>query len=214
MQVAKRGLSLEEKKIKLLDFFKRKHEFYNIKEVENAGSKFTGISSMQIKEVLQNLLDENLVNCEKCGISNLYWVFEFEIQKKLNQEHTTLSNKIQDLRQKKTDVEETIGLELDKRIEKIDKFTKRSDLIKELENLNQIKFQNTEKLELLKENDPKTLENLQKNFENLKNAAEIYTDNIEALLYHFSNDPIRPIPKSDLRKELNIPEELVDLTYL
>ncbi|GMM29438.1 hypothetical protein DAMA08_021830 [Martiniozyma asiatica (nom. inval.)] len=32
---------------------------------------------MQIKDILKSLLDDDLVKCEKCGISNIYWSFPY-----------------------------------------------------------------------------------------------------------------------------------------
>lgn len=77
MKVPKKfGLSLEDKNKKLLDWFEKKHDVHSIKEVEVKASKETGISSMQIKDILQNLIDENLINSEKCGTLKLYWSFK------------------------------------------------------------------------------------------------------------------------------------------
>ncbi|GMF42827.1 unnamed protein product [[Candida] boidinii] len=73
MKVPKKfGLSLEDKNKKLLDWFEKKHDVHSIKEVEVKASKETGISSMQIKDILQNLIDENLINSEKCGTLKLH----------------------------------------------------------------------------------------------------------------------------------------------
>ncbi|GME87848.1 unnamed protein product [[Candida] boidinii] len=110
------GLSLEDKNKKLLDWFEKKHDVHSIKEVEVKASKETGISSIQIKDILQNLIDENLINSEKCGTLKLYWSFKGNKEinnnnlkisqiekikskiKNLSESNEILINKIQDLK--------------------------------------------------------------------------------------------------------------------
>ncbi|GMF24077.1 unnamed protein product [[Candida] boidinii] len=65
-----------DKNKRLLEWFERKHDVYSIKEVESKASKETGISSIQIKDILQNLIDDDLINSEKCGTLKVYWSFK------------------------------------------------------------------------------------------------------------------------------------------
>lgn len=48
---------------------------YNNATIENA-SKPTGISAMIIKNIIQALVDDNLVDTDKIGASTYYWVFK------------------------------------------------------------------------------------------------------------------------------------------
>lgn len=73
--MAKR-VSSDEKITKIVNFFKSKPDFYCIKELEKKIPKECGISSMQLADFLKAVVDENLVNCEKCGGSNMYWAFQ------------------------------------------------------------------------------------------------------------------------------------------
>ncbi|GBE81183.1 Meiotic coiled-coil protein [Sparassis crispa] len=75
--MAPRGLSAEEKRVKLLEIF---HETvntigYQLKELEKLGPKMKGIVSQSVKEVLQGLVDDGLVQAEKIGSSNFFWSF-------------------------------------------------------------------------------------------------------------------------------------------
>ncbi|GJJ06597.1 hypothetical protein Clacol_000790 [Clathrus columnatus] len=82
-----RGLSAEEKRTKLLELF---HE--TLKELEKLAPKMKGIGehtlsavdrldlctspvSQSVKEVLQSLVDDNLVQSDKVGASNFFWSF-------------------------------------------------------------------------------------------------------------------------------------------
>ncbi|KAH9048337.1 meiotic nuclear division protein 1 [Lactarius hengduanensis] len=67
---APRGLSAEEKRVKLLEIF---HD--TLKELEKLGPKMKGIVSQSVKEVLQSLVDDNLVQSDKIGSSNFFWSF-------------------------------------------------------------------------------------------------------------------------------------------
>ncbi|PCH43455.1 meiotic nuclear division protein 1 [Wolfiporia cocos MD-104 SS10] len=69
-QIAPRGLSAEEKRVKLIEIF---HE--TLKELEKLGPKMKGIVSQSVKEVLQGLVDDGLVQADKIGSSNFFWSF-------------------------------------------------------------------------------------------------------------------------------------------
>ncbi|KAK9466518.1 meiotic nuclear division protein 1 [Lipomyces arxii] len=73
--MSRKGISAAEKVSRLLAFFTESESFFAIKDIERQGAKATGINSMQIKDVLQTLLDDGLVRCEKIGAGNYYWSF-------------------------------------------------------------------------------------------------------------------------------------------
>ncbi|KAI0254123.1 Mnd1 family-domain-containing protein [Lactifluus subvellereus] len=70
-----RGLSAEEKRVKLLEIFHETKDFFQLKELEKLGPKLKGIVSQSVKEVLQSLVDDNLVQSDKIGSSNFFWSF-------------------------------------------------------------------------------------------------------------------------------------------
>ncbi|EMD37820.1 hypothetical protein CERSUDRAFT_94817 [Gelatoporia subvermispora B] len=72
---APRGLSAEEKRVKLLEIFHESKDFYQLKELEKLGPKLKGIVSQSVKEVLQSLVDDGLVQADKIGSSNFFWSF-------------------------------------------------------------------------------------------------------------------------------------------
>ncbi|KAL6310435.1 meiotic nuclear division protein 1 [Sparassis latifolia] len=73
--MAPRGLSAEEKRVKLLEIFHETKDFFQLKELEKLGPKMKGIVSQSVKEVLQGLVDDGLVQAEKIGSSNFFWSF-------------------------------------------------------------------------------------------------------------------------------------------
>ena len=68
----RKGMSLEEKRAKLLEMFYEKKQALNLKEVEKYGSK-KGVVLQSIKDVNQSLIDDNLVCTDKVGIGCFFW---------------------------------------------------------------------------------------------------------------------------------------------
>ena len=73
--MAKR-VSTDEKLEKILEFFRKTSDFYSIKELEKLLPKnCPNVNSMLVPDLLKKLQDENLINVEKMGLSNIYWSF-------------------------------------------------------------------------------------------------------------------------------------------
>ncbi|KAL6934524.1 hypothetical protein ACO0OL_003067 [Hanseniaspora opuntiae] len=91
----KKTYTIEEKALILQDIFSSKHEVYSIKELEKLVPKKSNgvINSMQLKEVLDYCINENMVTCEKCGISNSQKMFLETLQKQT----TELKNEYEDI---------------------------------------------------------------------------------------------------------------------
>lgn len=71
--MGKKGLSFEEKRARMLEFFYEKKEVLTLKELEKVMPKLKGIVMQSVKEVLQSLVDDNLVDHDKIGAGNFYW---------------------------------------------------------------------------------------------------------------------------------------------
>jgi hypothetical protein len=72
IQSKKRGLSLEEKREKMLQIFYESQDFFLLKELEKMGPK-KGVISQSVKDVIQSLVDDDLVAKDKIGISIYFW---------------------------------------------------------------------------------------------------------------------------------------------
>ncbi|CAI0543699.1 unnamed protein product [Linum tenue] len=64
----KRGLSLEEKREKMLQIFYESQDFFLLKELEKLGPK-KGVITQSVKDVIQSLVDDDLVLKDKIGTS-------------------------------------------------------------------------------------------------------------------------------------------------
>lgn len=76
--MAKR-VSTDEKLDKIVNFFTKTPEVYNIKDLEKKITKECGISGMILPDLLKRLQDDNLISVEKCGASNVYWRFKYQM---------------------------------------------------------------------------------------------------------------------------------------
>ncbi|KAI9229145.1 MAG: meiotic nuclear divisions 1 [Piptocephalis tieghemiana] len=70
-----KGVSAAEKKTRLLALFHESKDVYQLKDLEKIAPKAKGIVQQSVKDVLQQLVDEGAVTCEKIGTSNYYWSF-------------------------------------------------------------------------------------------------------------------------------------------
>ncbi|EIW66487.1 hypothetical protein TREMEDRAFT_65349 [Tremella mesenterica DSM 1558] len=73
--MSKRGLSAEEKKVKMLEIFHESADFFTMKELERLGPKLKGVITQSVKDVVQELCDDGLVCFDKIGTGNYYWSF-------------------------------------------------------------------------------------------------------------------------------------------
>lgn len=71
----KRGVSAEEKRARLLELFYEKKEFFQLKDLEKIAPKEKGIVIGSVKETLQTLVDNGLVDTDKIGGSLYFWAF-------------------------------------------------------------------------------------------------------------------------------------------
>lgn len=74
----RKGLTLDEKRIRMLHLFYEKKEFFTLKELEKIAPKEKGIIAQSVKDVLQTLVDDGLVRSEKIGTSVYFWTFPGE----------------------------------------------------------------------------------------------------------------------------------------
>ncbi|KAI9027947.1 Mnd1 family-domain-containing protein, partial [Hyaloraphidium curvatum] len=71
MSAKKKGLSAEDKRKKILEIFFETRDFFPFKDIEKLATK-RGVVQQAVKEVLDGLVSDRLVTCEKIGIGNYY----------------------------------------------------------------------------------------------------------------------------------------------
>jgi hypothetical protein len=168
-----KGLSFEEKRKRMSDIFKDDPSFFHLKDIEKLGTK-KGIIFQSIKDVLDSLVNDNLVETDKIGSSNFYWALPskiYQVKKNtLDKNHESIENIKADNEALKNKIKEAKALrkETDERQEKLE----------ELEELIQKKQEYEKKLAEYKKNDPERYKNVVADTKQLVSLNEIFKDNI------------------------------------
>jgi Mnd1 HTH domain len=55
--------------------FALQKDFFQLKELEKSCQKEKGITSMSVKDILQSLVDDGMVDTDKIGTSVYFWAF-------------------------------------------------------------------------------------------------------------------------------------------
>ncbi|RDD46548.1 Meiotic nuclear division protein 1-like protein [Trichoplax sp. H2] len=132
----RRGLSFEEKRSRMLELFYETKNFYQLKELEKIAQKQKGITSMSVKDVLQSLVDDAMVEQDKIGTSNYFWSFPSKATNQRKRKLETLKSQISECEMKKKKLQQSkddhanCRKDTDKRkklLEKIEELSSRRD---------------------------------------------------------------------------------------
>ncbi|BGO90797.1 Meiotic nuclear division protein 1 [Rhodotorula toruloides] len=193
--MSKKGLSLEEKRSRMLDLFRETKEFYKLQELEKLAPKTKGITSMSVKEVLQSLVDDS-----RKQLSTL----EQSI-KTLKRQHQDLG---QDVVKEEADREETAKLQ-----------SQHLELEKQLDSFttpDEVKLAET-KQELIERLKTSALRSTGKIISLVlllapAGSSPRFADNISAFLSYQTNNGGSEAAAA-FRQEHNLPEDFDDLAF-
>ncbi|KAI4833442.1 hypothetical protein KUCAC02_016344 [Chaenocephalus aceratus] len=124
---------------------------------------------MSVKDVLQSLVDDNMVDSERVGTSNYYWAFPSKALHARKNKLEDLENQISEAKQRKASVQ--------KAVEKAK--VGRQDT--ELQALREERTQLQAELEKYRECDPEVVEEMRKSNGVAKDAVSRWTDNVFAI---------------------------------
>lgn len=198
----KKGVSAEEKRIRMLDIFYDKKDVFQLKELEKIAPKEKGIVVQSVKDVVQSLVDDGLVDTEKIGTSIYFWAFPSKAANNRKRRISELNNKVNEARKKAKKLEEQVA---DAQSGREDS-AKRNEVLKELADNKIILKDLKSRIEKFKDCDPEVLEQVKKQTVAYKEAANRWTDNIFAIKSWCKNKFF--IEESTLNKQFEIPEDL------
>ncbi|KAH9946967.1 meiotic nuclear division protein 1, partial [Amylocystis lapponica] len=202
---APRGLSAEEKRVKLLEIFHETKDFYQLKELEKLGPKMKGIVSQSVKEVLQGLVDDGLVQADKIGSSNFFWSFPSQ-RGAMMQGRLAVAKESQAAHQTQlADIRTAIETEKAARPDSDDRTASLAKLVvvkKEIEELE------TE-LSAYGACDPVKVEEKKRAITLAQEAAVRWTDNYVLLLSHFTRQ--HGVDPTEIKKYLGVDDEYEDI---
>ncbi|XP_057466741.1 meiotic nuclear division protein 1 homolog [Actinidia eriantha] len=179
----KRGLSLEEKREKMLQIFYESQDFFLLKELEKLGPK-KGVITQSVKDVVQSLVDDDLVSKDKIGTSVYFWSFPSCAGNQLRNVYHKLEGDLQGRKKRLAELVEQCDA-LKKGREESDE---RQEALGELKAIEQ-KY-NELKVEMgqYADNDPAAFEAMKKAIEVAHAAVNRWTDNIFTLRQWCSNN--------------------------
>nr|XP_034186728.1 meiotic nuclear division protein 1 homolog [Osmia lignaria] len=198
----RKGISLDEKRARMLQIFYEKKEFYTLKELEKIAPKEKGIIVQSVKDVLQTLVDDGLVRSEKIGTTVYFWTFPGENITAIEQRISEASKKIVEAefklqKLKEACVKEQIGKE---------DTEERQILLHELEELKAKEVQLKKQIAKFSDADPEAIAKLVEKAQEYKDAANVWTDNIFAIQSWCKRK--FDISEELLNKQFNIPNDL------
>ncbi|ETL91853.1 hypothetical protein L917_09686 [Phytophthora nicotianae] len=194
----RKGVSLQEKRERILRIYHESKEVFNLKEVEKLGSK-AGVVLQTVKDVNQALVDDALVDCDKIGSGNYFWSFPSKLSQsrkrklsELEQRRHTAQEKLAKVKQNieeqkslrsdsvRTNISrgnfggvlmEWIICEQDERVQKLRRLEEQKAKVNGLRT----------KVQHLAENDPAILEELERKVRMAKEGSDRWTDNVYTL---------------------------------
>ncbi|XP_066284962.1 meiotic nuclear division protein 1 homolog [Branchiostoma lanceolatum] len=170
----RKGISLEEKRQRMLSVFYDRKEFFQLKELEKIGSKEKGINAMVIKDVIQGLVDDGLVDTERIGTSNYFWAFPSKAVHTRKRKITDLETQLGEGEKKRKTADESISKA---KVGREDSES-REKILKELKEKKTQCEKLAVQIEHYKECDPEVLEAKQQETQVAKDAANRWTDNV------------------------------------
>lgn len=198
----RKGVSAEEKRQRMLQVFYEKKDVFQLKDLEKIGPKEKGVIAQAVKDVVQSLVDDGLVDSEKIGTSVYFWSFPSKAV-------STRKRKLDDLRAKVEDVEKKLRF-VDGQLAKAQVGREESDerekLMADLIEVERSRDELSAELDKHRDCDPEVLEEIKRQTVVARDAANRWTDNIFSVKSWVKNKFF--IEESVLNKQFGIPEEL------
>lgn len=186
----------------MLQVFYEKKDVFQLKDLEKIGPKEKGVIAQAVKDVVQSLVDDGLVDSEKIGTSVYFWSFPSKAV-------STRKRKLDDLRAKVEDVEKKLRF-VDGQLAKAQVGREESDerekLMAELIEVERSRDELSAELDKHRDCDPEVLEEIKRQTVVARDAANRWTDNIFSVKSWVKNKFF--IEESVLNKQFGIPEEL------
>lgn len=173
-----------------------------MRELEKQLPKATGVISQSVKDVVQSLVDDRLVTCEKIGASNFFWSFPSTALQQRENTKRTLTDEIDRLQESRGKMERQTEEALATRQET----EERMQLLAKMGELEAMRTTAMGKLEMHRANDPKLFAAKKEATAMAKAAANRWTDNIFLLQSYCANN--FSLARSDFNAQFSIPEDL------
>ncbi|XP_050525906.1 meiotic nuclear division protein 1 homolog isoform X2 [Daktulosphaira vitifoliae] len=170
----RKTVSADEKRERMLQIFHEKKDFFQLKDLEKIAPKEKQIVVQSVKDVVQALVDDGLVDTDKIGSSIYFWAFP---SKAKAAKIANLNNAKAKLEEYKRKLDENLDFLKRERIGKEDS-NERTDLLKKLKVLQDEKSKLDMEVNKYKDLNADDFEKMLKNIDIAKEAGNRWTDNI------------------------------------
>ncbi|XP_037278070.2 meiotic nuclear division protein 1 homolog [Rhipicephalus microplus] len=198
----RKGVSAEEKRQRMLQVFYEKKDVFQLKDLEKIGPKEKGVIAQAVKDVVQSLVDDGLVDSEKIGTSVYFWSFPSKAVSTRKRKIDELKTKVEEAQKKLKFLENQLAKAQVGREDS----SEREELMSKLSELERDRDEVAAELDKHKDCDPEVLEEVKKQTLVAKEAVNRWTDNIFSIKSWVKNKFF--IEESVLNKQFGIPEEL------
>ncbi|XP_023320790.1 meiotic nuclear division protein 1 homolog [Eurytemora carolleeae] len=203
MASKKKGLSLEEKRKKMMEIFFESKDVYLLKDLEKIAPKLKGITSMSVKDVVTSLVDDGMVDTDKIGTSVYFWAFPSKASANRKRKLDKLQEQLNTVEKKAKLSEKDLNSAASGR----EDTEERKDI---LDRLNEAEKKNKELKENLAQyadNDPEVLKQMEVESKKALESVNRWTDNIFSL-QEWIKKKFPSISQAEFNKQFNIPEDL------
>ena len=174
----RKGLSMDDKKHKIMEIFSEKQEFFQLKEIEVLAKKEKGLNPMQVKDLVQSLVDDDMIDVEKVGISTYYWAFKSKLASQKKFKLDSMKENLRGLEVKEQELRSKLESSKVGREESDEK----DNILKEIAEQAQKLASVQKELEELKDSDPSLWEEKEEEIKLALSGANRWTDNIFSLV--------------------------------
>ncbi|XP_012258729.2 meiotic nuclear division protein 1 homolog isoform X2 [Athalia rosae] len=198
----RKGLSADEKRVKMLQLFYEKKEFYQLKDLEKIAPKEKGIVAQSVKDITQTLVDDGLIDTAKIGTSIYFWSFPGKSIKANEKKIEDITQNLLELEIKLAKIHQEI---LNEKTGKEDTIA-RQKIMQEITMLQRKESQLQNEVAKHGENEPETIAQMSETAQKYKDAVNVWTDNVFAIQRWCKNK--FDISETDLNKQFNISRDL------
>lgn len=197
----KKGMSREEKLTAMQALMMESNTIWTLKELEKDCPKKKGIISQSVKEILQELCDNDLVSFDKIGSGNFYWCFPSEAYNRRKVTETKLLQEISSYESEIAQLESEIAELAPARVDSEERDQLNSE-IAELEKQLSAIAADSSKYEKM---NPDAIRKIQRQSATAIDAANRWTDNIFTVRSYCAKQ--FAIPNNQFNEKFEIDED-------
>ncbi|KAK8731578.1 hypothetical protein OTU49_007376 [Cherax quadricarinatus] len=198
----RKGLSHEEKRQKMMELFYERKDFFQLKELEKIAPKEKGVISQAVKDIVQSLVDDAMVDTDKIGTCVYFWAFPSKALSTRKRKLDDLNSRLEDTTKKL----KTSHSKLEQAMVGREESGEREEVLERLMQLESSKEQLVKEIKKFSDCDPEVLSQMKAETQVAQVAANRWTENIFSIKSWCKNKFF--IEEEVLNKQFNIPEEL------